>query len=636
MGKVTKIYKNGDVLDASGVNALKTAINENYDEMQQKIGDAPSDDKTYCRKNGEWVEAADDNAMKSDLSNIDEAGKQKLNEVAMEGAVGEKLGDLSSNVSKLEGEVISIHSRSTTQGQQFSISNIGVLEMSIIPDEDVVGNKCLFGSTSKFLLNNRSNGLYAKFGSSYLNTTYHLLKGERYDIRLEWNNGTATLTINGEEVSTISYTGTAATTTKVRFGYVSDSYPAIKAQIISIKFDGVYDPLTTSSLDTDFERLSRFVSIEKNIKNIEKRFDNVFLPNPFDNTPFYYHFAPNGFLVGADGKKVVASQSLEDIRIASRLGFGIIEANLKILSDGTYICTHGGGSNNLGPEFGEHSSTLFADVDYPTICGMPFATDIDKNKSIVPTLNEFLSECKKQGIGVFLQTNENEQVIKIAMQYFGNNFIAYGAGASSRDYFQGYIYVWFNSSSSSRDSILAKAMEIKPPFIAGIGPTAYNNILSEGTFESFLEEMHQKEFLVGVAYFDEAMTRNFIEQGVDVVASNSYVSDFPATEIYDIDGDISAFNTDGTIENNIVTLSPEQSLSVCDKFMSLGKGYLCLRFNGSIDIEFGSIGSRNGTTSDGSRDIIISDYFLQRSAKLTITAKDSTSITALVYKVSAC
>lgn len=43
--------------------------------------------------------------MAIDMSNIDEEGKQKLNEVAMEGEVGKKLGDLSAEADKLEANV---------------------------------------------------------------------------------------------------------------------------------------------------------------------------------------------------------------------------------------------------------------------------------------------------------------------------------------------------------------------------------------------------------------------------------------------------------------------------------------------------------------------------------------------------
>ena len=71
--------------------------------------------------------------------------------------------------------------------------------------------------------------------------------------------------------------------------------------------------------------------------------------NPFVEKPFYYHFRSNGFIEDANGRNAIASQSLDDVELAARLGFGLIEANIQSTSDGHFVVIHGT-SGTFGPE----------------------------------------------------------------------------------------------------------------------------------------------------------------------------------------------------------------------------------------------------------------------------------------------
>lgn len=91
-------------------------------------------------------------AVQADLSNISDAGKDKLNEVAMTGEVGQKLGDLSSEIveevrqsdtlGNVDAHSLNLHRPITFCNEPLVLYGAGVPSASLIPanwDEETMG-----------------------------------------------------------------------------------------------------------------------------------------------------------------------------------------------------------------------------------------------------------------------------------------------------------------------------------------------------------------------------------------------------------------------------------------------------------------------------------------------------------------
>lgn len=376
--------------------------------------------------------------------------------------------------------------------------------------------------------------------------------------------------------------------------------------------------------------------------------------NPFANAPYYYHFAANGFLKDGSGNKMIASQSLEDVAVAARLGFKFIEANIKPTSDGNFVCIHGE-SVTGGTAFGaeamstdeseitteELRTTLISSKTLAWIKQyVRYGSAYSKYQTTIPSLDEFCLACKQYGIGIFAGVMANKTAIETCQKYLGNNMIVYGAPTNARDYYKGYVMIWFNGSSYTAASILANAKMFGAPYMACLGPTTITALKSAGTLDTLISDLHAIGCLIGFAsvYQTEAESRDLLGRGMDFSAAGHEVNDFyDYDECYTLESN-SLPTTTGTISDGIATLASGQTITAGSATaIGLGKGYLTIRFSGKLTINFGSNGSSDRTiTSDGTEVVVISDYFLHRKPQLVITAGAATTITDLEYKIKNC
>ena len=175
--------------------------------------------------------------------------------------------------------------------------------------------------------------------------------------------------------------------------------------------------------------------------------------------------------------------------------------------------------------------------------------------------------------------------------------------------------------------------------MCGLGPTLLSEFITNDVLADFVEDMHGSGFLVGATgtYDTEANWRKAQKAGCDFNCSGHDVNPFDANyEVYDTDTDNQPTTT-GTNSNGIISLPEGGTITAGSASKIIGKGWLSIRFNGKLTIDFGSQGS-NGRTieSDGSEDIVISDYFFMRATSLTITAVSTTSVSRFLYKTSKC
>lgn len=372
--------------------------------------------------------------------------------------------------------------------------------------------------------------------------------------------------------------------------------------------------------------------------------------NPFINAPHYYHFAPNNFLYNPN--KSIASESLEDIEIAARLGFKFIEANIQQTSDGKFIVIHGE-SGKLGREVKSTNESIITTdnlrnsaissltLEYIKTYAV-YDSSIVKYQTTVPSLEEFCQSCKTHDIGIFAGTNVKEAV-EICVKYLGSNMIVYNPPANIRDYFNGFVYKFIDSSSINPASELDTARSYGVPYMCGLGATALSTLKTNQTLDTLIENMHAEGFLVGCTgvYDSEANVRDALKRGMDFNCSGWNVNPFEHNfEIFDINDANELPTTTGTIVDGVVTMAVNDTLTCgSDTAISLGKCCLMIRFDGELTISFGHHENRNvhGTvSSDGSEMLVLTDYVLGKRTKLTITAVASTTITGFVYKTSKC
>lgn len=386
---------------------------------------------------------------------------------------------------------------------------------------------------------------------------------------------------------------------------------------------------------------------QEQIDKVKEKVTHIQVVNPFFNKPWYAHYSPDGFIKDGSGNNVIASESLADIEMAARLGFSFIEANIQPTSDGHFIVTHGnGGAFGNEVKSADDSVITTADLQATAIntktlswikTYVRYNSTLTKYQTTIPTLEEFCVCCKENNIGIFGGTSQRT-AIDTMIKYLGKDaVIVYNPPSNIRDYFNGLIFVWNNSSGTTPETLLANAKYYGAPYMCGIGPTLYAELVSNG-LEDFIEDMHKNGFLVGHGYLTEEDAREAFRMGMDFAAAGHDVNPFKGDKVYDLDGNASDFTTTGTIANNVATLSSGQTISCgVSDVLPLAKCSLSVRFTGSLRISFGSAIDYNRTiTSDGTELVVITDYCYKRSPALTITATASTTITGLVYKYAIC
>lgn len=367
--------------------------------------------------------------------------------------------------------------------------------------------------------------------------------------------------------------------------------------------------------------------------------------NVFANAPNMYHFAANGFIKDGAGHNAIASQSLEDVELAARLGFKFIEANIHQTSDGDFVCIHGT-SAAFGPECKSADESVITTENLRTTLINSVTVDwiktnvlydsyYTKYQTTIPTLDEFCRACKINNIGIFAGTSIRAAIEK-CVDYLGNNVIVYNPPSDIRDYFKGYVFVWNNSSALTIQNLVKAGKIFGAPYICSIGPATISQFQSDGILADFVSEVHAAGFLCGFAsvYQQEADTRSLFAMGFDMNSTGHEVNPFASNyELYDIDaGDLP--ETTGTLADGILTLETGQTITCgSDDVIAVGRGNLFLKFSGSITVNFGSVGSRS-LTSDGQELINVSDYFFMRGTKLLITSTARTELSYFVYKTS--
>ena len=377
-------------------------------------------------------------------------------------------------------------------------------------------------------------------------------------------------------------------------------------------------------------------------------------PNYFSDNPFYYHFSPNSFILDGDGKKAVASESIEDVELAAKLGFRFVEANIWETSDGKFVCIHGDkgdfGSEVKSIDPGVITTEKLRDTPISSVSldwiktNVRYDSDYEEYQTRIPTLEEFCAACKRNNMGIIAGVAGKRKPVEICVEYLADNVVIYQPPNDIRNYFKGYVFNWNNKGGYTASSLLSRAKRYGPPYICALGGTAISELEERNELEDFISDMHRSNFLVGWAavYSKEIDSMRYREYGMDVSGSGHEVNGFDVDhEFFDLTDEDHLPSTTGEFFGGVIKLSSGKTITCgSSDVIHLGKGSLSVRFSGTIRISFGSCGSggdRYELTSDGDESFVFSDYFFERSTVLTITSlSDDTVISEFVYGTALC
>ena len=352
--------------------------------------------------------------------------------------------------------------------------------------------------------------------------------------------------------------------------------------------------------------------------------------------PYIYHYFMTGF--DANILPTIPGQSLEDIAIAHRLGFKCIEANVHKTADGNYVVTHGN-AGNLGYAFEDLNGNLVNNV----AIGSKTLAELQNNyryrsvypqfRTSIPSLEEFLRECKRQGLAVYVQyVDDNE--MKIVRNVMGaHNFIQSFGKREDGSYTAAY---------SDWETLRNKMLEADTNYMPMMENVFLENLIADGTLQNKIDEIHSLGRAVGypASYATEAIHQQTINAGMDFAVVAYQVNDFVQGNVYAIAadcGDFSSFAyTGGNVNNSVLNLTNGGTFSkLADKSYFLSKASFHIRFDGNLHIKLGEY-IDDDFLSDGKTEMVFTTFFLDSIPQMLATSVGNTKIISATYNLSQC
>ena len=376
--------------------------------------------------------------------------------------------------------------------------------------------------------------------------------------------------------------------------------------------------------------------IEHNTSPIVANFTNFY--NHINKKRYFGHLG-----VYKTNNIIIPSQSLADIDRAKRLGFDVIELNVRKTSDGNYICLHGT-SGAFGAMFtdlngGSVSDVLVSSMTLADIkANIRYKSIYDKYKTAPFTLQECLYECKKQNLIPLVEYQETYiDEISIINGIMGKNNYILGTYAADRpDGMDAVQASWLRITNPA--ALVNKCNASGGAYIAGLDVTnAVYSSFTENDWKTLVNAVHGAGYLLSYAYASEALNQKLISCGFDVCNTTNNINEIEYGNICNLYGDIdySDFITNGTVSNGVLNLASGNTVAPNATINSvfLGGGSLHIKFNGTIALAFGD--NLNGTfTSDGSQEMWFSTFFEESAPTFLITASATTEIYSINYKAS--
>lgn len=410
-----------------------------------------------------------------------------------------------------------------------------------------------------------------------------------------------------------------------------------------------FKPITDSALTAN--QLSRFIAHVGN--SVDEIPNNKVRSSIGSNAIRFDKYIDHLFSDGANGQNVkVPWESLIHIRISKRLGFKCIEANVHKLADNNYLVMHG--SSTLGYEaFGNSvyhidgttdiSSVAFGDVTLSWVKeNVRFKSIVPKYRIAPSSLQEFLYECKKLGMIVYVQAisadfNVLKPELDVLNEIMGkDNYILYvrpdGGNAQIRAYTSAPMARW--SNLESKDDIINWVKQMNPCIY---GMSNYNSF-TDAQLTEIINGVHENNGLLCSGYVTELEKQRLFGLGFDFVSTKYCINRIENGNLCNLTADLSFddFSTTGTVTDNVLTLEADDTIAPSNILNSeyLSGACLDIVFNGKIKISMGEFIDEVVIESDGSTIIPLSTYFLNAVPTFAISAIEETTVMLLTFKAS--
>jgi len=372
-------------------------------------------------------------------------------------------------------------------------------------------------------------------------------------------------------------------------------------------------------------------------QSLEKR--DVFAGNnPFRfNGPFYAHlFLDKIYETSTD--ITVPSESLDDIRVSRRLGFNVIEANVHATSDGKFVVIHGA-SGKFGYEVTDlNGDFTYADTAINSVTldwiktNLRYRSDIPRFRTAIPTFEEFLCECRLQGMIPFAQASTSALVALLdGIMGYGNYFAYNGTRALTTAPIVEYL------SLTTKADILARARSIGVPYVYAM---ANFTSFTDDELKDIVSSLHAEGFMIAAAYTHSVYIDKLRKIGFDMIASQWNVNNFDNANLCTlcVGTDWSDFQITGSSATDAgVELGEGDSITPANALGTefLAKGMLQVTFTGTIRMKCGK--DEQDVASDGANSVIFSSYFINSAPTFTIYGKSAGAVVKdIVFKASKC
>lgn len=340
---------------------------------------------------------------------------------------------------------------------------------------------------------------------------------------------------------------------------------------------------------------------------------------------------------------IIPCQSIFDVERAKRLGFDVMEINVRQTSDGKYVCLHGT-NGAFGVYFTDANGGSVSDVLVSSMTlaeikqNIRFKSIYAKYRTAPNTLQELLYECKKQEIVPLVEYQpEYTDQIQILDGIMGKD--NYMLGTYTLDRPTGITAMMASYLSISYpDSVVAKCNRSGGAYMAGINATnAVYDSYTENDWKTLVNKVHEAGYLISSAYLNEQKTQMFLNCGFDMINTARNINAIKNGNLCNLIGEMtfSDFNTDGTVVDGVLTLASGNTIEPMDSIPNvfLGGSTLRIRFDGTISLNMGA-NLTGSFSSDGTTEMIFSTFCEDAVPTFTISAETETHIYSLSYKAS--
>ena len=366
----------------------------------------------------------------------------------------------------------------------------------------------------------------------------------------------------------------------------------------------------------------------------------------FNNNKYIYHAFVDQI---GSGNFLIPPQSLTDITVAHRLGYKAIELNCHATATaGKYICMHGT-SGKIGDELIARDQTDISNVAISSVTYETFRNDYiynstDENyQTHVTFLEDALYLCKKLGLTPVISLPEGDfTFLNIVRGIMGDKFVllVYNSYYLNRLRFKGAYNCYIIDGNSTTASIDEMCRNVGAPFLVGISE-AYVESASADTLKEYADIVHKHDCLIGSAgvYINAEGNLKLSEIGADFNSTGNEVEYFETGNIVNSysNGTFEEFDTDGTVDSGALDLSDGEYISStirAQRFLS--KAILSIRFSGTISVIMGDQIYNLSLTSDGSKAVELSTFFVNASPDFTVYADGAVTVYECNYRASEC